>query len=273
MSTFHIRDKITKKYYSEFNINYNYFNNRPVNSTMEFAVKGYGKAFKDLGKLKSHLLFIVGITMAPKEILEKESSLHKVASNSIRYKTIRNELDTWHALHPGYSNLPDWLHNSSPIESISDTLEIVEVVDKKTKLIIVVDLDPFVYTEHAKRLRLITDTYGAAVKDVYKKLEKANKLNILKYVAAISVSLDAVDLSASWNGDIKISPDIVNATLKQMEIKRTDMVKSTKDFSMAVAFKDHETAVWFSLTYTGPDSITLLDIEKLEEIVQEKQIP
>lgn len=231
MSTFHIRDTKTGKFYSKFRSDWNY-DNQVSNPYFEYASGGFGKGFKELGKVKTHLLYLIGIMLPP----------------------------------------PDWLYNPCPIDSVPDTWEIVEIIDKSKKEMTVLDLNPSKYVDECQRLRVLTDTYGSAVKEVYKKLEKTNKLNELKYVAAISINIDNIKDQSGWidYDNMKLDIGAVDEAIKAMGIKRSEMVRASKGISIAIAFKDQETAVWFSFTYGGSDIVKCLDMEKLEEIVQEK---
>lgn len=261
-STFHIRDKLSGQYYSKF------VQAHPT-SELVFSTRGYGKAFKDLGKLKTHLLFVIGISVPPKEIQEKEGKLWTMNTNSAKRAELNDEVERWHALHPGYRSIPDWLYNRSPLEKIPDTLEIVNIKNKDTKDIEVIDFDPYAYTEESKRLRLLTDSHGSAVRDVYKKLEKTSKIKDFKYVIAIRVNLDNHHDQSIWRyNELVVDTKKITETLEQMQLERNEMIRSSNGPSVAIAFKDQETAVWFSLSYNGNDTISLLDIEKLEEIVR-----
>lgn len=261
-STFHIRDKTTGLYYNKFISD-------ELMSEMIFSKKGYGKSFKDIGKLKVHLLGIIGIFVPPKEIRDKENNFWRSMNNSLEIESIRSEIDEWHTLHPGYRNIPDYMYNRYPLDEIPTTLEIVEIKDKATKDMVVLDFDLCKYTNESKRLRLLTDNHGSAVRDIYKKLEKTNKIKDFRYVCAVRINLNSAEKSSWHDYGLEVDSHTIDEAITQMGLKRNEMIRSSKGTSVAIAFKDHETAVWFSLTYGGIDTVGLLDIEKLEEIVKE----
>lgn len=267
-TTYHIRSKTTGKFYKEYAYNYGRI------PGIVYADRGLGKTFKDAGKVKLHLLYLVGI-MEPGPELEQIRENLRRASNGLNwnqrdsdpaYQRALREVELWEIMHPGYGNVPEWMSNPRPISAIPDDWEIVEAVDKK--ILTVLDFNPAEYAAEALKLKVLTDRHGSAVKDVYKKLDKGGKRAEFRYVVAVQINPDTVDWNA-WSSDISVDPIPVDETIAAMGLKRNAMVRTTKKDSIAVAFGDQETAVWFQLTYMGKDRVVAIDVEKLEEIVSE----
>jgi len=269
-TTYHIRSKKTGKFYKEYAYGYG------RTPGIVYADRGFGKTFKDTGKVKLHLLYLVGI-MEPGPELEQLRENRRRAANGLNwnqrdsdpaYQRAVREEELWEIMHPGYGNVPEWMSNPQPITSIPDDWEIVTAVDKK--ILTVLDFNPTEYAAEALKLKVLTDRHGSAVKDVYKKLDKGSKRREFRYVVAVQINPDTVDWDA-WSSDISVDPVPVDETIAAMGLKRNAMVRTTKKDSIAVAFGDHETAVWFQLTYMGKDRVVTIDMEKLEEIVSESK--
>lgn len=305
-STFHIRDRDSGLYYVgqyPYRASFYYESRTAVNgqyrpwnwkagqyietvvgdTVFQYAKRGYGKPFKDLGKLKSRISYLLGIQMPPKWLRDKEDAQHTeftrlVAERNLRwndpeYEKLRNELnaetDLWHQMHPGYESIPEWMNNPDPCSVIPETWEAVEVRDKQTKDLCVLDINLHQYGNDLQRLRVLTDTFGSAVKDVYKKLEKKAQIAEFKNVVTIITNEDLRDLDPYWDKD-KFKPDTtrIDEVIEQMGLKRKDYVRSSKEFSTAIAFKSEANAVMFRLAYTGNYKVSLIDLEKLVEVAE-----
>lgn len=275
-STFHIRDKNSGAYYKEIDYGYgpNYATT-PV--TLVHTNKGFGKAFKDLAKLKMHLLYMVGIFMPPDDIFDKKSRMIKLYKypewhGTIRvdpdqtqeYLDLKREVDIWEIMHPGYDNVPEWLTNNKPVSQVPQEWEVVEVMDKRNKIINAVNFDPHAYVDESVRLRKLTDNHGSAVRDVYKKLDKAGKLKDFAYVVAVQINPNNVD---DWTHTPTVNVQHVDEAVSGMALKRSELVRTSKSDSIALAFRDQDTATWFIMNYFGEDRVALLDINNLTQLV------
>ena len=270
-TTYHIRNRTTGKFYKEYAYDFDQ-STRSSSYSLKFAEKGWGKVFKDLGKVKLHLLYLVGI-MEPGPELDRLREKRRKAGQNLTweqmqvdqtYQRAAHEEELWEIMHPGYANVPEWMSNPRPISGIPEDWEVVEVVDKKT--VTVVGLNPTGYAAEALKLKVLTDSHGSAVKDVYKKLDKNGKRSEFRYVAAVQINPDTIDWN-QWTQDIKVDPAPVDETIESMGLKRSAMVRTTKQDSIAIAVKDQETAVWFQFTYAGKDRVVAIDMETLEEVV------
>jgi len=281
-STFHIRDKNTGAFYKEIDYGYgpNYATT-PV--TLVHTNKGFGKAFKDMAKLKMHLLYLVGIFMPPDHIFDKKSQLRKLykmpewrgskrvdPEQTPEYLDLKREVDIWEIMHPGYDNVPEWLTNNKPISQVPQEWEVVEVLDKKNKIMNKVDFDPHAYVDESVRLRKLTDAHGSAVRDVYKKLDKAGKLKDFAYVVAVQINPKNVD---DWTDTPTVSVKPVDEAVAGMKLKRSELVRTSKSDSIALAFRGQETATWFIMNYFGEDHVVLLDISNLTQLVTPERMP
>lgn len=265
-ASYHIRHKTSGEYYKEFDLGYGaQFETTP--SKLIHTSKGYGKSFKDLAKLKMHLLYLVGIFMPPEHILKKELQLAKQWPSRTppqEYVRLQREVDNWHLMHPGYSNLPEWLYNAKPLTEVPQEWQVVEVLDKKAKIMNVVDWDPHAYVRDSLRLRVLTDNHGSAVRDVYKKLDKTNKLLEFAFVVAIQINPDTVD-PQTWDPQVDVAE--VNRTISGMGLKQNQMVRTSKKDSIAIAFKSQDLAAWFAMSYFGKDRVAVIDLLNLTQLV------
>ena len=278
-NTLHIRDKSTGLFYvkQEF---HGHDARKPC--TLAYSAKGFGKVFKDLGKLKVHLLHLIGNMDPPKMIDDLRTQMYARMSVLGRtdwdadpeYRRLRDEIDCWHELHPGYSNVPEWMTNPYPVDEIPEDWEVVEVTDKKQRKWTVVDFNPAGYAEEAKRLRRLTDNYGSAIRDVYKKLEKSGKMQELPWVAAVMLDISTLQQkNPNWWEGATVDAAPVDEVIKQMNVKRNNMVRTTKKESIAIAFRTQEEAFWFKMCYTGLDRVNILDMVHLTEVVEEPNTP
>jgi len=276
-NTIHIRHRGTGEFYQGLDHGYGPgYSSRTAKSNPEYATKGWGKAFKDIGKVKTHLLYLVGIMRPPQEYWDLEEKRHDIISrggrgafSSPEYQRINDEIEAWHEIHPGYRNIPEWLDNPHPLDSIPQDWEVVEVTDKRNKIWTVLDLNPAAYADEALRLRRLTDAHGSAVRDVYKKLEKAGKMDQLPWVVAVTLDLATIDQkSHNWWEGAKVDPLAVDEMIQRMGTKRGDMVRTTKKESIAIAFRSDSDAFWFKLGYDGIDRVTVLDIKNLVEVAE-----
>jgi hypothetical protein len=274
-TTFHIRNKITGKYYAEYDTGWDE-NYQSRKRELKYTDKGWGKSFKEVAKIKMHLLYLTGIFMPPQEIQQKKRQCSQLrqpvrwidnqrvdVQQSAEFLALEREIDIWETMHPGYDNVPDWLDNPDPLDMIPAEWEIVEVVDKKNKVHHMVDFDPHAYACRAQQLRKLTDNHGSAVRDVYKKLEKSFKLNQFAYVVAVQIN--PANVQDWWQP--MVNAEDVNTTLASIKLSRSDTMRTTKRDSIAIAFKSKENAAWFIMNYFGKDKIALLDMVNLRELV------
>lgn len=267
MSIFVIRNKTSGKHYHAYTYSYDRHTRSYTTPAIEYADKGWGKQFKDLGKLKTHILYLIGIMMPPADILKKTRESYQLHYKSEEYTRIHNELKAWHDSHPGYQSVPEFMQNDYPLDKIPDDWEVIEVIDKKTKNIAAVDFNPVEYAMISNKLRVLTDTYGSSVRDLYKKLDKDGKISDFRYVAVVGIDPSKDFTVNNWWDMVKADQAPVNDALKSMGLKRGESVKSSKADGIAVAFKSQEHAVWFSLTYSGADKVSLIDMTLLETLV------
>lgn len=273
-STFHILDTSTGLFYDKYE--FHGHKAQPACSP-SYSPKGLGKAFKDLAKVKIHLLYLIGNMDPPrfindlqKKMWERIRLMGRNWDTDPEYQCLRDEIDCWHELHPGYRNVPEFMTNPYPLESIPNTWEVVEVTDKKARQWTLVDFNPATYAEEAKKLRRLTDTYGSAVRDVYKKLEKSGKMAEMPYMAAVMLDINTLDKKVhNWWEGASVDPVPVDDAIKQMGTKRSDMTRSTKKESIAVAFRTQEEAFMFRMCYSGIDRVGVLDLKHLVEIVED----
>lgn len=264
-NTFHIRDAETGMFYERY-LFHGHWAKPPC--SLSYADKGFGKSFKELGKVKIHLLYLIGNMDPPKHIREMTEQTWGLGREDPRRQQLQDEIDAWHALHPGYNDVPEVMSNTYPLDTIPSSWEVVEVTDKKKKEWTKVDLNPSAYVEEAQKLRRLTDTYGSAVRDIYKKIEKSKKQDEMPWVAA--VMLDPAVLiqnSSNWWDWASVDPTPVDEALKRMGTKRSNMVRSTKKESVAIAFRTQEEAFFFKMCYDGVDQVGILDMAHLAEVV------
>lgn len=275
-NTLHIRDKNTGLFYDRYQF---HGHNMVPACTLAYATKGFGKAFKDIGKVKVHILHLIGNMDPPKMIRDLEEQLRDRTrvvgwcnkDTDPEYQRIDNELNCWYELHPGYQNVPEWMTNDYPVDEIPSSWEVVEVTDKRQREWTTVDFDPRAYAEEVTRLRLLTDTYGSAVRDVYKKLDKSGKLHDLPWVAAVMLDISTLDQkSYNWWEGATVDQSPVDEAVKRMGTKRRDMVRSSKKESVAIAFRDQADAFMFKMCYDGIDRVGVLDMVHLTEMVSPK---
>lgn len=271
-TTYHLREKTTGLYYHSSNYKKSYY--RPQNvislksgndDILHVAEKGWGKSFKDIGKIKVHINYSLGIMMPPDDIIEKTDRMYCLSKGKER-DDLEKEIDAWHAIHPGYQNIPEFLQNYNPLKFFPRELECVEVVDKKKKIINIIDFDPYQYGEDAKKLRVLTDKYGSAVKQVYKKAEQKG---LSEFSNVITIFPKFLDNNNYWDFYDSMKPDTpqIDSILKEIGVKRSDIIRTTADFSTAIAFKDINCAMHFRLAYRENNKYTIgfLDIENLIE--------
>ena len=72
-----------------------------------------------------------------------------------------------------------------------------------------------------------------------------------------------------WEG-ASVDTATVDEAVKRMGTKRSDMVRSSKKESVAIAFRTQEEAFFFKMCYDGIDRVGMLDIKHLIEIVDSK---
>lgn len=272
MTTYHIRDRETGQFYGGTDFIPSATDPKVV---PKYAKKGLGKVFLDLGKIKVHINYLIGLAMPPKWFEQKQAQRWKMRYGSAEYAALSAELEAWELLHPGYSNVPEFLENRYRWETIPESWEVVAVHNKEKGEQEVVDFSPSEYAALNQRLRRLTDTFGPAVKDVFKKIETKGKLEEFRWVAVVAPDLSMLRDSKTqwWQSIDAFRPDAtqIDGIIKQMGTKRADHVRATKEFCVAVAFRTMPEAVMFRLGYAGELKARILDMAKMEQVVDEPQ--
>jgi hypothetical protein len=145
---------MARKFYIK-NLENKYFNPR-IFPSYETEIKK-AKAFKDLGKLKLHLLFLIGHF---------------------------NEMMS--------GNVPEWLFNQDPMSFLPADWYVVEY-DPLSKIETEVKFTIATYLDRQAKLKALVPLYGSAVKDLYKKLEDKNELNHYEIILIIRHKIKSIN--------------------------------------------------------------------------------
>lgn len=274
-TTFHIQDLKTGLFYNKYAF-HGHDCNPPC--SIEYAAKGFGKPFKTIGKVKTHILYLIGIMEPPESIKKLELDILHIArrcrlqnikpENDLEYQQAQRTLENWYFLHPTYKTVPDFMGNPYPIDEIPESWHLVKLLDKKNKKLQNVNFNLRDYAVRAQKLRRLTDNYGSAVRDIYNKLEKSEKIEEYPWVVAIMLNPSMVQQQQiiTWE-NITIDLDSINLVLNRMDLEKNSMIKSSKKESIAMAFKNLNHAIYFKLNYNGPDQIGILNTTDLTELV------
>jgi hypothetical protein len=252
-------------------------------------------SFSNEIKAKNYLLFLVGVFHPPKpyrDLLEKKSetfakivpletqktelltgeakasdiNLVQYQIDDLRRKIIKLEdaILQWQIVHPGYFIVPNFMQNWFPIAEISETWELLKYEDGVYS---VIEDDWRNYIIVQRKLNVLIDRFGLAIKHMYDYLEKRNKLDDFSFVVAVGpvVDDDYPNLQKYFYEPV---PDDarVDLILKDMKIKRADFIRRKCQSTIVVAFRNLATAMHFKFSYTGEFSATILDLSSLQEV-------
>jgi len=262
MPSFHWQDEATGLFYKGTEIVGKAWQDR--RAVLQYAARGRGKRFSDVGKAKLHVLWLIGHFEPPEGYQKLRRACLDAELGSQERNILQDKVARWELMHPGYFTIPDWLHNSFPIEDIPSTWKLVEY-DSEEKIYTTHDFNVTEYLTRERQLRHLVDRFGVSVKEVFKKIEKKNALSGFTHMVVIGPDFDndeLLELLAPENDKKKIDEG-----LKNLGIKRTDIVKTTVGPTTAIAFKNLSTLVGFRLGYTGKYPAKVLDLNTLTELV------
>jgi hypothetical protein len=214
-----LRLKMSVKYYIKTSENKYY---QKISQYEDLRSKA--KSFKDFGKVKLHLLFLVG-----------------------------------HFNNTMSGNVPEWLYNSNPIPTIPTNWHIVKN-DNDTEETIVFDIHG--YIDRQTKLKELSAIYGAAVKELYKKLEDNDDLQNYQIILVFQHKIKN-------NSDLKTIVDQIKDALKTGFINRNDYKRVHKNYTTAIAFRELQKAMIAKLAFDGDATMSIIDIKNLVEIATE----
>lgn len=121
-----------------------------------------------------------------------------------------------------------------------------------------VDFDIQKYIERKHNLRKISKMYGSAARSIFDKLEQAEKLDEFQMMLVFR----------SKNVRLSIDREIesINALIKSIGFKRTEMRKSSSWDQLAIAFKNRDDAIAVKLAYEGSCKLHIIDMESIKEV-------
>jgi hypothetical protein len=189
-----------------------------------------GKTYKNLSGLKSAIRILAGLT-------KYDESLPYDAAG------------------------PEWLEYGSTID-IPDSWEIVEF-EKFSKTETVIDFNIIEYIARSKKLKVLSGTYGYAVKDLFSKLEENNQLLDYKGMIVFTQPLDT-------NGESVSIPKTEVERIKELakDYGNNGFQLLHKNVSVAVAYANTDIALLLKLAYDGPAKVTVINTSNLIEVFE-----
>ena len=259
MADFRLYNKTTKQFYKGLGPTYKVDGENYHKSRISYAARGAGKKFNDMGKLKIHLLSMAAYFEVYQIKAERKKGLDR---DSAQAKYID-------MLFSGFESLPDWMRNYYAADIPEDLIAVQ--YDTTSKTITPVDFDCKGYVDRMLRLRNLIFDYGAAVKDVYSKIESKGKLD--EYARILVFNPKDIDKHLDKMYDYESIPAEAALTeaIERCRFKRGDYIKSEKNGLAAVALKDARRAVQLKLAYSGARQVTFIDVKELKTIVDDTE--
>lgn len=236
ISEYVIRNKTTGAYYAGFDT-WDSKNKKELPGFAWAPTYMKGKRFKDLGKLKSHILQMTG----------------------------------YYDGMPDSKDIPEWIGGPKKFDLPLDW-EFVKF-DKLNKKDLEV-IDPYEWYNRTMKLRTLTMQFGPPVRSLYNQLEKKGKLGDFKSILTVRAPIENTAYSYSYYPN-ELDPEKIaeiNNIIEDLKLKKTEIKRVTDDYCIAIAVSSITTALQVKLKYQGNLELKVLSLDTLTEIIDSQTL-